>query len=140
MSKKIVENVILFLIYGLIYFIIETIYKYPRPSHWTMFVLGGILGIIIGMLNEDLSWETPIWLQSVVGGCIVTIFELFFGLILNVWLGLNIWDYSDLPCNFMGQICLQFTLIWCVLSIVCIVLDDWLRYWLFGEEKPHYVW
>ena len=23
-------------------------------------------------------------------------------------------------------------------SIAAVVLDDWLRYWLFGEEHPHY--
>ena len=43
-----------------------------------------------------------------------------------------------MPGNFLGQICPQFTLAWLALSLVGIVLDDYLRYWLFREEKPHY--
>ena len=65
--------------------------------------------------------------------------ELVAGLILNVWLGLGIWDYSTMPLNFMGQICLPFCLLWVLLSVVAVVLDDWLRHWLFAEEHPHYV-
>ena len=29
-------------------------------------------------------------------------------------------------------------LAWVPLSVVAIVLDDWVRYWLFAEERPHY--
>lgn len=68
----------------------------------------------------------------------VTVAEFVAGLILNVWLGLGIWDYSDMPGNILGQICPQFSFAWLGLSLVAIVLDDWLRYWLFREDKPHY--
>ena len=57
---------------------------------------------------------------------------------LYVWLELEVWDYSNLPFNFMGQICLPFSFAWTLLSGVAIVVDDYLRYLLFGEEKPHY--
>lgn len=60
------------------------------------------------------------------------------GLILNVWLGLNMWDYSNMPGNILGQICPQFTLLWFFLSAFGIFLDDLIRWLLFGEEKPHY--
>lgn len=78
-------------------------------------------------------------MQGVIGACFITAMELVSGLILNVWLGLGIWDYSAIPLNFMGQICLPFSILWVLLSVVAVVLDDWLRYWLFGEERPHYV-
>lgn len=68
----------------------------------------------------------------------MTVAELVTGLILNCWLGLGIWDYSDMPCNLWGQICLPYTLLWVPTSLVAIVLDDYLRWWLFDEEKPHY--
>mgnify|MGYP006903197812 FL=1 len=45
-----------------------------------------------------------------------------------------------MPFNLCGQICLPYTILWILLSAVCIVTDDWLRYLLFGEEKPEYVW
>ena len=31
-----------------------------------------------------------------------------------------------------------FYFAWVGLSVVAIVFDDYLRYWFFGEEKPHY--
>ena len=31
-----------------------------------------------------------------------------------------------------------FYILWMFVSIAAVVLDDWLRYWLFGEERPHY--
>ena len=93
---------------------------------------------ITGLINEVFSWETPLLLQGVYGGALITTVELLAGLLLNVRLGLNIWDYSSIPCNFMGQICLPFSLLWVILAIVAVVFDDYLRYWLFDEEKPHY--
>ena len=63
---------------------------------------------------------------------------LDLGLQLNVWLGLGVWDYSGMPLNYKGQICLPFSILWIFVSIAAVVLDDWLRYWLFGEEHPHY--
>ena len=43
-----------------------------------------------------------------------------------------------MPLNYKGQICLPFSILWIFVSIAAVVLDDWLRYWLFGEERPHY--
>lgn len=82
----------------------------------------------------------PIWLQCVIGASIVTVGEFITGCIVNLWLGLMVWDYSNMPFNLLGQICLPFALAWVVLSGVAILIDDYLRYWLFGEDKPHYVW
>lgn len=83
---------------------------------------------------------TVIWKQMLICSIIITAVEFTSGLILNVWLGLGIWDYSNMPFNILGQICLPFTLLWYVLSAPAIILDDYLRYWIFGEEKPHYIW
>ena len=54
---------------------------------------------------------------------IVTGAELVTGMILNVWLGLGIWDYSGMPFNYKGQICLPFSILWIFVSIAAIVLD-----------------
>lgn len=105
-----------------------------------MFILGGLSFILIGGINEYLSWDTPIWLQSLIGTSIVLVLEFAFGCVLNLWLGLNIWDYSDMPFNILGQVCLSFALAWFFLTTLAIVIDDHLRYWIFNEEKPHYCW
>ena len=119
-----------------LYVSIELIYR--GYSHWTMGILGGISFVSIGLINEVLSWDTPLTLQALIGSLIITFYELVFGIVLNIWLGLNIWDYSNLPYNILGQICLPFSVIWYFLSIIGICLDDFLRWNLFNEEKPRY--
>ena len=134
--KKTCKLFVIFLVMGVLYAMIEITFR--GWTTFSMFVLGGVCGVIIGLLNEVCPDDLGIVWQCLIGGAIVTIAELIAGLILNVWLGLGVWDYSNLPLNFMGQICLPFSLAWCGLSLVAIVLDDYLRYWWFGEEKPSY--
>ncbi len=134
--KSIAKHGVLFLIGGAIYIFIELAFR--GRSHWTMFLMGGLLFIAIGQMNEGFTWEMPLLLQGAIGGVMITGAELVAGLILNVWLGLGIWDYSNLPLNLWGQISLPFSLAWVGLAMVAVIIDDYLRYWLFGEEKPHY--
>ena len=53
---------------------------------------------------------------------------------INLYLNLNIWDYSNLPFNILGQVCPQFFILWVILSVPCIYLGDFLRKILFKEE------
>lgn len=134
--NKILKFISLFLIGGSIYFLMETLWR--GYSHWSMFILGGICFVIIGGLNEYYGWDMPFWKQCLIGAVIITGLEFLTGLIVNKVLGWAVWNYSNLPFNIIGQICLPYSLLWFVLSGVAIIIDDYLRYWLFGEEKPHY--
>ena len=134
--KAILKHAVLALCGGCVSFLIEMAWR--GHSHWTMAVLGGVCFVLIGDINEFIPWNMPLILQGAIGSGIVTVLELVSGIILNLWLGLGIWDYSNMPFNLLGQICLPFTLLWVALSIVAVVLDDWLRYWLFGEDRPTY--
>lgn len=139
--KNITKPAVLFCTGGSIYILIEILWRAMRgsdPTHWTMFILGGLCFLLIGAINEYLPWEMPIWLQAIIGAIGVLVLEFVFGCILNLWLKLNVWDYSNEPFNILGQVCLPFAFAWTALSAVGIVLDDYLRYWLFGEEKPKY--
>lgn len=141
--KKLIKPLSLFLTGGSIYITIEIIWRHLRgssPTHWTMFLLGGIAFLLIGGINEYLPWKMPFWLQSIIGTGLVLVAEFIFGCVLNLWLGLGIWDYSDVPFNILGQVCLPFAFAWIFLVSIAIVLDDYLRYWIFGEEKPKYYW
>ena len=51
-------------------------------------------------------------LKCLIGAGIITGVELVFGLVFNQALGMGVWDYSRVPLNLWGQICLPFTLIW----------------------------
>ena len=130
------KYLILFAIGAAAYVLVELIWR--GYSHWTMAILGGLCFLMIGGINNWIPWAMPLPLQCIIGAGIVTMAELVAGLVLNVWLGIGIWDYSNLPYNFMAQICPQFTAAWVGLSLLAILLDDWIRYKLFGEEKPHY--
>ena len=134
--KQRLKIFILFLIGGFIYVAIELGFR--GHSHWTMFLLGGLCFILIGGLNNYISWEMSIIKQGIIGALIITSLEFIFGLVLNLYLNLGIWDYSNMPFNILGQICLPFSIAWFFLSLVAIFIDDWLRYVLFKEEKPHY--
>lgn len=134
--RKLVKYLILFLIGGGLYCLIELIAR--GHTHWTMGIVGGICFLVCGAVNECLSWDTALWIQMAICCLCITIIELISGCILNLALGLQIWDYSNLPLNFIGQICLYFSILWYFLSLVAIVLDDYIRYWFFGEEKPKY--
>ena len=126
----------LFCIGGLLYMSIEILYR--GYTHCSMGILGGISFVSIGLINEILSWDTPLAIQALIGSIMITLYEFITGVILNIWLGLGIWDYSNLPFNILGQICLPFSIIWYFLSIAGICLDDFLRWKFFGEEKPRY--
>lgn len=134
--KRAIKHAVLFVAGGSAYYGIEVLWR--GYSHWAMAVLGGLCFLLVGAINEVLSWDTPLWRQALYGAVIITALELEAGILLNLVLGLDIWDYSGLPCNFLGQICLPYFLLWLPLSLAAILLDDWLRYLLFGEERPRY--
>lgn len=134
--KKLCKHIVLFLIGGGLYVLVEVLAR--GRSHWTMAILGGLCFLCIGAINEHVPWTLGLIWQMLLGGGIITGLELLVGLIVNVRLGWGIWDYSNMPLNLLGQICLPYSLLWCLISLPAIYLDDWLRWKLFGEEKPHY--
>lgn len=134
--KRAGKGLALFLTGGALYYGIELLWR--GYSHWTMLLVGGLCFLLVGLLNEWFAWSTPLLCQGVMGAAMITAVELAAGLILNIRLGLGVWDYSDMPLNFMGQICLPFSLLWILLAAAAVVLDDWLRHWWFGEERPTY--
>ena len=84
------------------------------------------------------EWDTPLLLQMFCGCAIITALEFVTGCIVNLWLGWDVWDYSRYKFNVLGQISLRSSVGWYFLSLVGIVLDDYIRYRFFGEEKPRY--
>lgn len=139
---KWVLSVLLWFWTGGVYFFGEVIWKTsqgrPETISWTMFALAIILAVPLERFGAELPWEMPLVGQACICAAAITALEFVTGLVLNVWLGLGVWDYSHLAGNVLGQICPQFTLLWLVLSVVGIVILDWMRYAVDGGEKPHY--
>lgn len=123
-----IKEIILLLIFGITYCGIEILYR--GRTHISMLFVGGLCAVLIGMINE-ITPKMNIFLQMFIGAVIVTIIEFISGYIINIILGLNVWDYSNLMFNYKGQISLLFTIIWFFLSVPVIYLDDKLRKILF---------
>ncbi len=88
--------------------------------------------------GQMVRWQDPLWLQVLRCTIFVLSCEFLTGLIVNKWLDMNIWDYSDLPFQLFGQICLPFAIIFSGLCVLGIFAGGYLTYWLYGEEKPEY--
>ena len=88
-----------------------------------MLLLAALLCVPLDLANEHIPWEWPLWAQAIAGGTVITAAEFAAGLVLNVWLGLGVWDYSAL---------------WCLLAGPVIVAFDWLCCWMDGGERPKY--
>ena len=56
--KIITKYLFLGVIGSIVYMSLEILWR--GYTHWTMGVLGGICFICLGLINEILSWETPL--------------------------------------------------------------------------------
>ncbi len=126
------KQIWLFLFGGTVYYLIEVIYK--GSSHWAMFLVGGIAFRFIGFIRAVLNHLRLIW-QCVLCGAVITLIEFISGCLFNLRYHWSLWDYSHLPYNILGQICLPFTLIWSALSLPALQMDRFLcEKW--GDPKP----
>ncbi len=96
-------------------------------THFSMALAGGVcLCLIDKICNNDLQ-NKRIVTRCFAGAGIITSVEFFTGLLVNVVLKLNVWDYSMQPMNILGQICLPFTFLWCLATIpamgICGICD-----------------
>ena len=114
---KIWKKAVLFYLGGMGYVGMELLWR--QRSHSSMFVLGGFCFLALGELSERFPKLSPP-AKAAAGAGIVTILELLTGVLVNR--RHNIWDYSGLPANFMGQICLPFTLLWIPVSAFAMAL------------------
>ena len=129
MSLTLIKTLHLGIIGGALYLLIELIWR--GHTHWTMGLLGGVCFTLFGLLT---LLRLPLYIKALLGTILVTILELGAGLILNIWLKLAVWDYSALPFNLYGQICVPYALLWLPLSIAGILLYPRLHTWLFKEN------
>ena len=89
LSKTLSEYVILFFVYAIIYFVIETVWKH-QLTDYRMFILGGFIGVMIGLLNNIFTYETDLLLQGYTGMITVCLIEAVFGYQWNIVQGLGI--------------------------------------------------
>ena len=116
---KIWKYFILFYMGGMIYAAMEIGWR--GWSHGSMFVLGGACFLLLGQLGR-VPRPLPLLPRALLGAVVVTALELGCGLLINR--SYQVWDYRNVPMNFHGQICLPFTALWVVISLVAFSLYD----------------
>lgn len=120
-----------FLIGGASYGIIEILFR--GYTHWSMILTGGICLLIFYIINFKLQTNSlPI--RCIISSLIITTSELIVGYIVNILLKWNVWDYSHMPYNLKGQICLSFSGIWLILGIPMTILSEKLRKKLYLKQ------
>ena len=107
------EYLCVFLAGGVIYGLLEMMWR--GFTHWSMTVAGGICVLAIHLLNHRMRHRSMI-LRCTLGCAVITVVELAAGVIVNLLLGLNVWDYSGMYGNFLGQICPAFSFLWFLIS------------------------
>lgn len=134
--NKSIEYLFFWILGGCMYYSFELLFR--GFSHWSMFVLGGICFVFFFIQGKMVHWNDPLWRQILRCVVFVTSLEFITGIIVNKWMHWNVWDYSRLPFNIFGQICVPFMIIFSGLCAIGIILSGYLGYWFFEEEKPHF--
>ena len=130
------ERLGMWLMGGGLYCLVETAWR--GWTHWTMFLAGGTLFLLVGLERGKQPCRWSLVSQAVVGGLTITIGEFVTGCIVNLWLGMQVWGYSDKPYNLLGQISLSTTALWCAVALIAVLVYDLAHWLIFGGERPRY--
>ena len=102
------EYGIMFLLGCFIYSLLEIAAR--GYTHWTMTLLGGIVGMLLYRLHGTAPRHTLL-LQALSGAFIITALEMVVGVLDNLVLQWHVWSYREMPWNVYGQICLPFSVL-----------------------------
>ncbi len=132
-TKKTVKEYAYAFVFGaVVYPLIEILWR--GHTHVSMSLLGGICMGFIYFVYHRFSYRSVIF-RSLLATLMISAWELLFGAVLNIALDLNIWDYSDMPLNFMGQVCLPYASLWLLLSFPAFFVCHYLRVFSDYNEK-----
>ena len=94
--------IIMFMTGGFLYCGIHILYR--GYSHISMLFAGGLCFILVGVIENILGENASIISQMLFCGIMITIVEFIFGMVVNRYMHLGVWDYSGEQYNFKGQI------------------------------------
>lgn len=135
---KLLETCFIFCSGAFGYWAVELLWR--GYTHWTMPILGGVCLILIYAIANFMA--ESLWKKWLMCSACVTAVEFIVGGIVNITLNWDVWDYSTLPGNLMGQICPLYSIYWILLSIPSVFFCNILRYYVFiplyrkGRHSP----
>lgn len=115
------NNLFIFFIGAILYSLLEIFWR--GYSHISMFLVGGICFLLLIKISV---FQLPFIVKAIIGTISITLIELISGLLLNRVLKLGVWDYTNTPYNFLGQICLPYSIYWFILSMIVISFSQFL--------------
>ena len=118
MVKKLTQDTLVFSFGGIIYGLIEILWR--QRTHWTMLITGGLCFLILFRVFLKIRKINALF-KCIIGSVVITTIELAAGCIVNLKLKMNVWDYSSLPFNLWGQICPRYSILWAVLTVPIIL-------------------
>lgn len=132
--KKLEVDGILFFTGAVGYCTLELLWR--GRTHWSMMLAGGLCFLSFAKIEEHMQNAHRLY-RCIVGSAAVTVTEFFFGVVFNVFLDKGVWDYSRIPFNFMGQICLLYSVIWGFLCLPCMPFALRIYKSLLGVGQKH---
>ena len=98
-------------------------------SHISMFLAGGLCFLFLGWIDRI---KISHWVKLLLGAATITGIELLAGLLVNR--DYQVWDYRQMPYQFLGQICLGYSLLWIPVSFGAMMLHRFLAHKLRRAE------
>lgn len=132
-KENAVRIIFLFLVGGYSYCLLEVLFR--GYSHISMLFAGGLSFLLVGEVYENVRDFLPLPIIMLIGMVIITSIELVIGMIVNINMKLNVWDYSMYKYNYKGQICLLFSCCWYVLSFFLVKLFHAINIWTLGANE-----
>lgn len=124
--------VLFFLIYGFLGFLLESIFRSITEKR--VFIsrgfltngfcpLYGICGVLIVAIFTlcELTIDSSLWaliIATIISIFTVTFLEYITGIVLDRVFNYKLWDYSGYILNLHSYICLEFSLLWGITSII----------------------
>lgn len=119
--KDRIEKISVFLVGGILYSIIEILWR--GYTHWTMTAAGGFCFLLLHLINVRLHHRNLL-LKCSIGTAAITAVEFAAGVMVNLIFRLDVWDYSSMSFNLLGQVCLYFSCMWFLLCIPAYLLSS----------------
>lgn len=131
-KRRIIEYTIVFCVGSIMYCLIEVLFR--RYTHWTMFLTGGAIFTALYFINLALRTRSFV-LRGLIGCAVITAVEFFVGVVVNLIFHLDVWNYSSIPGNILGQICPRFSFCWFLLSVAAVYIVVFLH-WQLNKSLP----
>ena len=135
MYSRATEYFAVFVLGGALYYLMENVWR--GYSHITMFAAGGLCLCLI-YLGEKLLGGIKIVFRMLIYAITITVIEFIFGVVFNIWLCLDVWDYSNIPYNILGQVCPAFFFVWFAISLPAILVCKGVFYY-FNKKREQVV-